>query len=129
MVAQAVIEKIALPIHTVFSSDKLLLIPDGRLHARFARKRNNRVQMIRHKQAQTAMPDEWVVIKFHGGQQGIASVFAAQLVLARGYAVNGDKEPTALGYPLRDCVRQFFADGQIHARSVARCSHSDNRKR
>jgi hypothetical protein len=24
---------------------------------------------------------------------------------------------------LRDCVRQFFANGQIHARSVARCSH------
>jgi hypothetical protein len=91
MVAQAVIEKIALPIHTVFSSDKLLPIPDGRLHSWFAWKRNDRVQMIRHKQAHTAMPDESLMIKFHRGQHGIASVCAAQLVLARRYAVNGIK--------------------------------------
>ena len=84
MVAQAVIEKIALPIHTVFSSDKLLLIPDGRLHARFARKRNNRVQMIRHKQTKAVMPDKSLVVEFHGGEHNIASFCAAELVLPGG---------------------------------------------
>jgi hypothetical protein len=97
MVAQPVIEKIALPIHTVFSSDKLLPVPDRRLHSAFALKRNNRVQMIRHKHAHTAMPDESLMIKFHRGQHDIASVCVTQLVLARRDAVNGDKEPTALG--------------------------------
>jgi len=41
------------------------------------------------------MPDESLMIKFHRGQRGIASACAAQLVLARRHAVNGDKEPTA----------------------------------
>ena len=49
-------------------------------HSRFPRKRNDRVQMIWHKQAQPAMPDEYLVVEFHGGEHGIASVCAAQLV-------------------------------------------------
>jgi len=52
MVAQAVIEKIALPIDPVFSGDELLPVFDGRLHSRFAREGNNRMQMIRHQQTQ-----------------------------------------------------------------------------
>jgi hypothetical protein len=52
MVAQAVIEKIALPLHAMFSGNELLPVLDGRLHSRFTREGNNRVQMIRHKQAQ-----------------------------------------------------------------------------
>jgi len=84
MVAQAVLEKIALPIHAMFSRDELLPIPDGRLHSRFARERNNGVQMIRHKQTKAAMPDESLVVEFHGGEHGIASLCAAELVLPGG---------------------------------------------
>jgi hypothetical protein len=105
-------KKIALPIDTVFCSDKLLPVLERRLHSAFARKRNNRVQMIRQKQAHTAMPKESLTIKFDRGQHSIASVCSAQLVLARQDAVNGDKEPTALGYPLRGCVRQFLRTGK-----------------
>src|SRR5205809_7670379 len=39
MVAQAVVEKIALPIHAMFSRDELLPVPVGPLHSRFARAR------------------------------------------------------------------------------------------
>jgi hypothetical protein len=98
MVAQAVIEKIALPIHAMVSGDELLPVLNGRFHSRFARERNNGVQMIGHKQAQAAMPNEFLVLKFHSGEHGIASVCAAQLILAR-HAIDGDKEPTALGHP------------------------------
>jgi len=115
MVAQAVIEEITLPIHAMFSGDELLPVLDGRCHSRFARERHDSMQMIRHEDAETAMPDESFVIESDRGEHGIASVCAAQLVLARRHAVNGDKEPATLGHPLRNCVRQFRADGQIHA--------------
>src|SRR5947207_12696659 len=68
MIAQAVIEEIALPIHRMFPSDELLPILDGRCHSRFTRERDDCVQMIRHKQTQAAMPDESLVIEFHGGE-------------------------------------------------------------
>jgi hypothetical protein len=51
MIAQAVIEKIALPIHAVRSSDEFLLVLHGCFHSRLAGERNNRVKMIGHKQA------------------------------------------------------------------------------
>jgi hypothetical protein len=105
MVAQAGLEKIALPIHAMFSRDELLSIPDGRLHSRLARERNNGVQMTRHKQTKAAMPHESLVVEFHGGEHGIASFCAAELVFARRQAVDGDKEPTSLGHPLRNRVR------------------------
>ena len=99
MVAQAVIEKIALPLYAMLSRDELLpvpdgrlhsrLFPDGRLHSRFARKRNNRLQTIGHKHAQAAMPARSLVVEFHGREQGIASFCAAELVLARRHAVDG----------------------------------------
>ncbi len=76
MIAQAVIEEIALPIHAMISGDKLLPVFDGRLHSRFARERNNRMQMIRHKKAQAAMPDESLMVELHRGEHGIASVCA-----------------------------------------------------
>ena len=105
MVAQAVIEKIALPIHAMISSDELLPVLDDRLHSRFARERNNCVQMIRHKQTQAAMPDDSLVIKFHGGEHAIASGCVAQLVFARRYAVVGDKGPYRIKTLRSDCYR------------------------
>ena len=129
MVAQAVVEEIALPTHAVFCGNELLPVLDDCCHSRFARERNHRMQMIRHKQTQAAMPDESLVIEFHGSEHSIAGVRTAQLVFARRDAIDGNKEPTALGYPLRNCVRQLFANGQIHARSVAIPSYGAKRKR
>ena len=99
------IDNIALPLPAMLSRDELLPVPDGRLHSRFARERNNGVQMIRHKQTQAAMPARSLVVEFHGGEQGIASFCAAELVLARRHAVDGDKELTSLGHSLRNRVR------------------------
>src|SRR6516225_9457478 len=137
MVAQAVIKKIALPIHAIFFSNELLPVLDGRSHSRFARERNNRMQMIRHQQAEAAVPDESLVIKFHRGEHSIANGRArhaacslwrvragsrTQLVFAPRHTINGDKEPTALGYPLRNCVRRLFARREIHVSSLTRSS-------
>jgi len=87
------------------------------------------VQMIRHKQAQAAMPDESLVIEFHGGEYSVADVCAAQLILARRYTVDRDKEPAAVGYPLRNCVRQLFADREIHTSRLSTRSPGDKRNR
>ena len=82
MIAQPMIEKIALPIHPMFSSNELFPVLDGRCHSWFTPERNNRVHMIRHKQTQAAMPDESLVIEFDRCEHGIANVCAAQLVFA-----------------------------------------------
>ena len=89
----------------MLSRDEFLPVFDGRLHSRFARERNNRVQMIRHKHAQAAMPDGSLVVEFHGDEHGITSFCAAELVLARRHAVDGDKEPISLGHPVWNRVR------------------------
>jgi hypothetical protein len=129
MIAQAVIEKIALPIHTMFSSDELLPILHRRFHSWFTRKRNDRVRMIWHKQAQPTMPDESLVVEFHGGEHGIASVCAAQLVFTSWNTVDRDERPTAVGYPLWNCVRQLRAEGQTHAGAERRRSRAYKRKK
>ena len=74
MIAQPVIEKIALPIHAMFSSDELFPVLERCRHSRFAWERHDSMQMIRHQDAQAAMPDESLVIEFDGGEHGIASV-------------------------------------------------------
>ena len=47
MVTEAVIEEIALPLHTVLSRDELLPVLHGRCHSEVTRKRDDRMQMIR----------------------------------------------------------------------------------
>src|SRR5437016_14422873 len=76
------------------------------------------MQMIRHEQAEPAMPRELLVIMLYRRQHSSADVRAAQLVLVPGHTIDGDEKPTAFSDPLRNCVRQLFADGQIHVRSV-----------
>ncbi len=77
MVTEAVIEEIALPLHTVLSRDELLPVLHGRCHSEVTRKRDDRMQMIRHKHAQPAMPDASLVVEFHGREHGVAGVCAA----------------------------------------------------
>jgi hypothetical protein len=115
MVAQAMIEEIALPINAVFSCNELFPVLDGCCHSRFTWECHDCVQMIRHKQAQAGVPDESLVIESDRGEHGIASVCTTQLVFARRHAVDRDKEPTPFGHPLWNCVRQLFADREIHA--------------
>ena len=76
--------------------------------------------MIRHKQAQAAVPNKSLVVNLHGGEHSVAGIGSAQLILAARDAVDGDEEPTPLGHPLRNGVRQLCTNGQIHARSVAK---------
>ena len=77
VVAQAVIEKIALPIHAMFYGNKLLPVLHRRFHSRLTWKGNDRVQVIWHKQAKAAVPDEFFVIEFHGCEHSIANTWAA----------------------------------------------------
>jgi hypothetical protein len=120
MVAQAMIEEVALPIHAVFSGYIFLPVFDHRGHSRLARQGQDGVQVIRHKQTKAAMPEELLVIVFHRCQHAIADVGAAQLVFTPGHTIDGDEKPTTLGDQLRNCVRQLLADGQIHVGSLTK---------
>ena len=124
MVAQAMIEEVALPIHAVFSRHILLPVFNHGLHSRLAREGEDGVQMIGREQAQPAMSREFLVIVFYRCQHGIAAASAAQLVFTPGHTIDGDEKPTALSHPLWNCVRQLFADGQIHGRSVTKSAQS-----
>jgi len=90
MVAQTMIEEIALPIHAMFRGHKLLPVLNHRCHSRLAWKGNDGVQMVRHEQAHTAMPHELLVIVLYRCQHSIAYLGAAQLVLTSRHTVNGD---------------------------------------
>jgi len=84
--------------------------------------------MIRHEQAEPAMPRELLVIMLYRRQHSSADVRAAQLVLVTGHTIDGDEKPTAFSDLLRNCVRQLFADGQIHVRSVTESANQLNTK-
>jgi hypothetical protein len=84
MVTQAMIEKIALPIHAMFSGQEFLPVPDDCLHSRFARERNDCMKVVGHEQAQSTMPEQFLVVEFHGCEHGIASAGTAQLILPGG---------------------------------------------
>ena len=66
------------------------------------------------------MPDASLVVEFRGREHGSANICAEQLDFALRHTVDGDEKPTAVGHPLWNCVRQLFADRQIHGRSVAK---------
>jgi len=105
LIAQTVIKEIALPIYAMFSSAELFPVLDGCRHSGFTRKRDDCVQMIRHQQTQSAMPNASFMVELHRFEHTIADVCAAQLVLPARHAVNGDEKPTTVGYPLWNRVR------------------------
>jgi hypothetical protein len=96
--------------------------------SRLARQGQDGVQVIRHEQTKAAMPEELLVIVFHRCQHAIADVCAAQLVFRPGHTIDGDEKPTPPGDPLRNCVRQLFADGQIDVGSLTKSAQSINTK-
>ena len=116
MVAQTMIEEVALPIDTVFSSYILLPVLNHCRHSRLAGECEDGVQVVRHEQAKPAMPRELLVIISYRRQDRIADIRAAQLILVVGHTIDRDEKPTAFSDPLWNCVRQLFADGQIHLR-------------
>jgi hypothetical protein len=119
------IKKIALPFHTQSGRNESFPVCNHGLHSRFAWEGNDGVQMIRHEQAQTAMPDELVVIMRRRGKNAIADVGTAKQICSGRHAFDGDEKPTALCNPLRNGVGQFFTDGQIHAATVAKILKDD----
>ena len=74
------------------------------------------------------MPDESLVVEFHSSEHSLACVCTAQLVFAPWHAVENDKEPTALGHPLWNRMRQLLPNLQLHARIVAISLHEAKRK-
>ena len=118
MIAKPVIKEVALPGHTVFGGHELFPILHHRCHAWLVREREDGVQMIRHEQAQAAMPDEFVVVMFHRRDDGVADCRTTELVSSRRHTFDGDEELTALGHPFGNRVGNSFAGGQIHVRNV-----------
>ena len=89
------VKEIALPLHSKLDGDELLPIADRRRHARFAREREDRMKVVRHQQAESAMPSQDLVIVRHCFQDALSYVRLAELVQAFRFAVDRDEEPTS----------------------------------
>ena len=74
------------------------------------------------------MPNESVVVKLHRVEHGVASTCAAQLIFARRHAVDRDEKPTAVSYPLGNCMWKLFPDRPLHAGSVTKTISLDKAK-
>ena len=118
MIAQAVVEEIALPRDTLCACQKFLPVRDDGFQTGFERKSDEGVQMIRHEQQQPAIPDQALMIPGCCGKYGVTDVRAAKMVLVARLAIDGDEEKAAFRNPLRDLVWQAFADGEIHRRKI-----------
>jgi hypothetical protein len=114
VIAQSVVNKIALPVHFEFSGRKPFSVLYYCRHFIIARKRKNCVHVIRHQKSQTTMPDQFVVVVCKRADQSVAHFRTAQVILSRWHAFDSDKKPAACCHPLRDGVRQFLANGEIH---------------
>jgi len=113
------VEEISLPLNAMFYGREFFPVSDGHCHARFTRKSDDAVQMIRHQQTQPAMPDEFFMIMCHRRQYPFANTSLAKLVSAGRNAFDGDEKPTAVRNPLGHGMGNLFADGQIHAIGLA----------
>lgn len=118
MVAQPVIEEIPLPCHPELDRHKFFPIRNERFQTRFTRESDDGVQMVGHEQAEAAMPEKFIMVVRHRRENTIANPGLAKLVFARRHAFDGDEKAAAFRHPLRDGVRQFFTDGQIHAEII-----------
>jgi hypothetical protein len=118
MIAEPMIVKVSLPMHAMLSCHELLPVPDRGFHPRLARERKNGMQMVRHQQTQTAVPEERIMIVFHRREDRVTNTRPAQLIFSHWDTLDGDEEPTAGRHALWDFVRELFADWQIHAPSV-----------
>ena len=96
---KAMIKEIALPTHALLTRHNLLPVFHHRLHARLTREREDGVQMIRHEQTKTAVPDELFVIVLYCCKHGVANISATQLILSGRHTFDGDEEPTAFADP------------------------------
>ena len=118
MVAQPVVKKIPLPFNPKLDGHELFPVGNERLHARLARNGDDGVQMVGHQQAKATMPEMFFMVVRHGGKDRIADASLTKLVFAQWHAFDGDEKRAAFRHPLRDGVRKFFPDRQIHTKTI-----------
>jgi hypothetical protein len=77
------------------------------------------MQMIGHEENQSAVPDGGGMIVRYGGKDLVSRSRTAEVIMVARFTIDGDEERTAFGDPLRNGVRETFADRTIHGWRVA----------
>ena len=124
MIAETVIEEIALPGDADVAREILFPIFNRLLHPRLLRKRDDAMQMIGHEQGNAAMPDEPVVIVCERMEHAIPNARSAKLVFPARFAVDGDEKEGTIWNPLWHCVWQSLTNGTAHGGEAKHAGHS-----
>jgi hypothetical protein len=109
MITQPVIEKISLPFHPKLECCEFLPVGDQGLHARFAWKSDDGMQMVGHEQTDAAMPEQLLMVIRHGCENVVANTSLAKLISARWQTFDGDEKRAALRHPIGGrCAAVFY---------------------
>ena len=108
------IKEVSLPFHFMLCGEKMFPVFHSGFHSRFTWKCNDCMQMIRHEDHQTTMPDQVVVVVRRGGEYGATGRRMNELNRSLGNAVDRDEEETAIGNPLWCVMWQSVAFGSFH---------------
>ena len=93
------IKEIALPENVGRFGDNFFPIGDYFSRVSVLRKRNQRVQMIRHQQPEMHIPVPAFLAEFDRLPDDAGNLIDAQLVNMPGRTADGDKENGAIAYP------------------------------
>ena len=88
MIPQTMIEKIALPGHLMKPGEIFFPLRDGEFHSRIARKGNYPVQMVGHKQQESAVPEKVVVVMSCSSEDSITNSRSAEVIAILRLAIN-----------------------------------------
>jgi len=72
------------------------------------------MQVIRHQQHDTTMPNQVLMMMGRCRQDGISYPRLTKLIPAANLTIEGDEEEAAVFHPSRHLMRKTFALGQIH---------------
>ncbi len=70
--------------------------------------------MIRHQQAEPAMPCQFLMVMLDGIKNRVPNVRLAELVVTAQLAHDGDEEPASVSNPLRNGMWEAVSHGQNH---------------
>jgi len=114
MIAQTVVEEISLPIDLRFGGEEMFPVGEDCFHRRFAWKRNDGMEVIRHEEHQSAVPRAFLVVVRGSGEHGIARAGSTDRVGASRLAVDRDEEERTFRDPRRNLVRKSCALRPVH---------------
>jgi hypothetical protein len=76
--------------------------------------------MVGHEQCDSAVPQEILLIMRERMKNCSTGSGAAKVVLPTRFTIDGNEKEETVWHPLRNSVREAFANGAVHVRRIER---------